>query len=121
MEDYQISDKECSKQVSDIHLQKLTRTHITKWRLLPPILGLEEAMKDDIDHESGDEGEKQYKFFTGWKEMQGADATYKALINALLKIGCRSDAEYVCQLMQPLPPKYLASTGDSDPRAGTVV
>lgn len=110
MEGYQLFDDDHNKQVSDSHVEELTRTHCGKWRYLPPHLGLDNTMKDDIDREYGSEREKRYNFFIEWKERKGADATYKSLISGLLKSGCRSDAEYVCQLMkqgkqQPLPPE----------------
>ena len=46
------------------------------------------------------EGRRQ-SAITEWKDEKGADATYKALINALSEIECGADAEFVCQLIQP--------------------
>ena len=103
MEEYP-TNQDCSMQVSDIHLEQLTSAHCGKWRYLPPHLGLDNTTKDDIDRKYGDERERRYNFFMEWKERMGAEATYKALINGLLKIGCRGDAEYVCQLIQPISP-----------------
>ena len=57
-------------------------------------------MKDDIDRKGIGESEKRLDYFTEWKEQKGSAATYKSLIRALLKIGCRDDAEYVYQLSQ---------------------
>ncbi len=101
MEGYQ--RKDFSKQVSDSHIKEMSWTHCRKWRHLPPHLGIENTVKDDIDRRFVDEREKKYDFFIEWKERKGADATYEALINGLLKIGCESDAEYLCQLIQPEP------------------
>ena len=93
-----------NQKISNIHLVEITGAHCTKWRLLPPLLGLESTVKDDINRKSCDEREKRYDFLTEWKQQKGAGATYRALINALQKIGCQSDAEYVSQLILPLPP-----------------
>ena len=56
-----------------------------------------------------DEDEKRATFFAKWKEAKGSDATYKALISALLEIGCAEDAECVCKLLKPAS-KHLLST-----------
>ena len=96
---------ECYNQkISDSHLVAISTIHCAKWRLLPPDLGLENIVKEDIDRQTGSETEKRHNFFTEWKQQKGASATYSALITALQKIGCQSDAEYVFKLVRPLSP-----------------
>ena len=94
-------DEAFNKQISDHHLVEIADAHCTKWRLLPPALGLENTMRDDIDCKPVDEREKQYDFLKEWKQRKGADATYKALISALQRIGCWGDAQCVFQLIHP--------------------
>ncbi len=99
LEKFQLTDEDCDKQVSDRHLAELSRTHCRNWRQLPPYLYMASIVEHDIDCDSRGERKKREDFFKEWKEMKGSDATYKALIGALLKIGSRNDAEYVCQLL----------------------
>ena len=98
MQDYLQSGSD--QQVSDIHLERLSRTCCRKWRNLTSHLKLDRIVMDDIDRRSVKEGEKRLDFFTEWKEQKGSAATYKALIKALLNIGCRNDAEHVYKLSQ---------------------
>ena len=101
MEKYRLTDADLNKQVTDIHIEKLSHTHCKDWRRLPPYLGLSRTVRGDIDHDSGKDKAKRYDFFTEWKDRKRADATYRVLIDALSEIECRSDAEFVCQLIQP--------------------
>ena len=114
MASYQLTAEDCDKQVTDVHLEELTRAHFGKWRFLPPHLGLNNTMKDDIDRKPGDEREKRNNFLIEWKNRMGAKATYRALINGLLKIECKSDAEFVYQLIQP-DPKAAAHIQSTEP------
>ncbi len=57
---------------------------------------------EDVELEVRDEERRRNKFFSGWQSEKGADANYKNLINALLVIGCRRDAEYVCGLLKKI-------------------
>ena len=79
----------------------MTRTDVTN------------AEKDGNDEES-----KGQRFLERWKEKKGCDATYIKLINALLEVECRNDAESVCELLlllrdKPSPP--IVSAPESNP------
>lgn len=100
MERYQLKDEDCNKQVSDKHLEELSRTHCLKWSRLPAYLGMDTTMVEDIERKRVDEDEKRHIFFKKWKEKNGSAATYKTLIAALMNVDCREDAEYVCELLQ---------------------
>ena len=110
MENHQLSYNE---QVSDCHLELISRAHCTKWRRLPPYLGLANSVKDDIDRKSEDESDKRYDFLIKWKEIKGSEATYKALIDGLRKLDCMNDVEFIHQLMQPPPPCSRATEVNS--------
>lgn len=80
MQEYQLSDAEVGKKVTDTHLEELSRAHCKKWRHLPSHLDLDNTIKEDIDRKPGDEREKRHDFLTEWKQRKGAEATYKALV-----------------------------------------
>ena len=109
-----LSDEAYSKVISDQHLVKIAKAHCRKWKLMPPSLGLEQAVANDIAKTSCDETEKIYNFFLEWKSKKGCDATYKALCEALQSIGCRADAEFVYNLVQPLKSSFEAISGTSE-------
>jgi hypothetical protein len=102
MEDFKLSDTDCSLQVTDAHEEKISSSFCGKWRLLPSHLEMEDIVAEDIDreHPGGEESEKRCSFLKKWKKMRGSGATYRKLINALLEAKCRSDAEGVCKLLQ---------------------
>ena len=99
---YKIENDE-DVQVSPIHLEKISRFYSIKLRNLSHHLGMEWR----------DGHEERLKFFSDWKQEQGTGATYKTLIAALLNIGCKNDAERVCNLLKPRPPPShnLENTG----------
>ena len=86
------------KQISDSHIAEI---HCSKWRCLPPYLGIKTSDARDIDSGPGDEEEKMYTFFKKWKHTKGPAATYRQLTEALLKIHYGfQDAERVCELIK---------------------
>lgn len=97
---YNLTELELSRQVSDQHIEKFSRSHGSSWKSIPSHLGLKTIIAEDIDHSPKSEPEKRHAFFSTWKHVQGSFATYKALINALLVIESRQDAESVCEMVQ---------------------
>lgn len=100
MRQFQVTVEDCSKQVSDSHLEEISRSCCEKWRSLPSYLDLPKLMSADIDREHIGEEERRNSFFSTWKLKKGSDATYRKLIYALVKIECRHDAEKVCKLLK---------------------
>ena len=88
-----------SQVVSDLHLEVISRSYCTKWKSLPAHLEMKEVVVNDIDRINGDEQEKRHAFLKKWKAVKGSEATYKKLINALLAIECREEAEGVRELL----------------------
>lgn len=88
-----------NQQVSDGHLEEISRSCCEQWKSLPPYLGLETIVASDIDKSPKEEGEKRHDFFKKWKKVKGFAATYGKLIDALLAIKCRGDAEKVYKIM----------------------
>ena len=84
------------------------------WRL-PPHLGIEDTVFDDIKRDEKSEPERKLALFKKWKQTKGSGATYKAIIAAFLKIELMDDAEKVCKWAksteEKLLPRLKASTG----------
>lgn len=86
-------------QISDDHLEKISRSCCEKWKSLPAHLELDTIVASDIDKKQKDEEEKRHDFFKKWKRTKGSAATYGKLISALEKIDCKDDAEKVHKIM----------------------
>ncbi len=116
LDNYELTDEECCMQVSDIHLDQFSSNCCSnkEWTFLPPYLEVEGTVVADINHENLSGKEKRLCFFKQWKQIKGSDATYRALISALLQINRRSDAEYLCNLLQA-----RKATGTTNPATTT--
>ena len=99
---YNLQELGLNQQISDRHIQKFSSSHGSRWKLLPTHLGLMSILAEEIDCGPKSEEEKRHTFFTYWKQVKGSLATYKALITALLEVGCGEDAESVCRLVLDL-------------------
>ena len=109
MSQYQLTESQYNQQVSDTHLEKLSRSGCKQWKSLPPHLKLEAIVAEDIDKSQKGEREKRHEFLLTWKDMEGSGATYEQLITALLKIKCRRDAEKSCEMLKkPVPQSQQA-------------
>lgn len=85
------------QRISDSHLAEI---HCSKWRCLPPLLGMKTSDVRDIDCGPGDEEEKIHNFFMIWRS-KGSASTYEQLIKALLGIHYGyEDARRVCELIK---------------------
>ena len=88
------------RQITDAHIASFSQNSGSKWRLMPTSLGMKTIVAEDIDHNySNSEDEKRHDFFTRWKRLKGSQATYKALIDALLTINRKEDADHVYELL----------------------
>ena len=113
LQHYNLTEESCSRPVSDVHLEEISRSHCRDWKRLPPYLGMATIMADDIDHMPVAESEKRHQFFKTWKREKGSGATYRALIRALLIIKARQDAESICKILLqseilPITPTQLS-------------
>ena len=90
-----------STRVTEAHAQEIAVAHCLKWAYLVVHLGFKDstAIRHDIKTNANynNEQERRQRFFDVWRERD--DATYRALINALLHIDQRADAEFVCELL----------------------
>ena len=95
---YELTVEECDRVVSDEEIGEISSQLCGKFRELTHYLpGMKEIHVNDIDRDKYSEEEKRVAFFKKWKDVMGLHATYKALVNALLKIRCGKDAEEVCK------------------------
>ena len=97
------TDAILSTKVTDLHALDIADAHCSEWASLLVVLGIENSssVKKDIEKKHvGDAKEQRKEFFEVWKKQKGKEATYKVLINALLQIKQRSDAEYICNLLK---------------------
>ena len=112
---YELSHRSTKKQVSDAHLELISRSYCEEWKSLPPHLKLETIVANDIDRSAKDERQKRHDFLFEWKDIKGSAANYKQLITALLQIKRRQDAEKVCELLkESICPKPLALSETSN-------
>lgn len=106
-EHYKLTGKVCKQEVSDRHLEEIT---CEQWRKLPPYLDLEATILNDLERDFRTEEERRVGLLKKWKGRKGFDATYIALISALLEIKCRNDAENICKLLLREPLTAAASS-----------
>ena len=101
MREFELTEEHSNQQISDLHLEVISRTSSKQWRSLPPYLELPDTniLVGDIERDGQNEGERRHNFFFTWKDKKGTLATYRMLVHALLKINCRGDAEKVCKLL----------------------
>ena len=105
-----LSNEVYSVVISDQHLVEISEDCCTQWGLLPSHLGLMNTVKDDINKLNfTSEWERRHEFLKVWKRQKGKGATYRTLIEALQKIRCVTEAEYVSKLVQ-LPLTLTTST-----------
>ena len=71
---------------------------LSQWRRLAPILNVTEAV-EDLENDRGNEEMKKNAFLTVWKQKYAMTATYRKLIEALLRIERAEDARKICQLL----------------------
>ena len=91
--------------MSDLQIEKISRSLILEWERLPPYLGLRSIAAEDIENDCSitEPKNKRLKFLNEWKTIKGADATYEVLVCALLQIERQADAQSVCELLQDNP------------------
>ena len=82
---------------SDEHLNSISL--FLDWRRVAPHLGLKQPDIEEIESKKT-EPEKRLETLQKWKMKYGYCATYKALVQVLLKVENASHAERVCRLLQ---------------------
>ena len=91
-------DLECSE-----HHVIDTSLFLKSWRTLAPHLKLVDTDIEEIDQDGRTEQEKRLKTLQKWRERFIFRATYKILMEALLKTGRADHARRVCCLLRTIP------------------
>ena len=73
---------------------------LSQWRRLAPILGISQGVVEDIEMDYRDEERKRSGFLVKWTQEFSVLATYRRLIEALLKIKRTDDALKICELFK---------------------
>lgn len=113
---YNLKKEHWSKPVSRDHLIVFIKHFGFTWREPRLYKGLlvsnYRSIFNDIKNNSHSEDDKKHDFFFVWKEVEGNEATYQALINGLLRAECEKGAKYVCKLLciSELPQSEWPST-----------
>ena len=94
-----LSDEVLNHEISDIHVDKISRSSCKMWRHLYPYLELDEIIIGDVERDYSAEAERRKGLINRWRAIKGSEATYKTLVYALLKISQLQDAENVCKLL----------------------
>ena len=103
MANYELTEEECKREVSDADIAKIASSIDGKWKTsLPPLLGMDPIVVTDIIGAPSYicEEDRRFAFFREWKQQKGFKATYISLISALLEIKCTQDAGCVCKILK---------------------
>ena len=105
-----VSPDELLAEVGVTHIQldkTCTREHLldiaiflTSWREVAPYLSLSSAEVEVTERDARSEAERKRKMLEVWKDKFGFKATYRVLVETLLKIGRADQAQKVCHLLK---------------------
>ena len=87
-----------TKVITDSHIQEIPNKCCNSWKDLRPHLKLKEV--DEKNLIGSTESDKTADLLRMWRQKNGSDATYGALLVAVLKAGHRNDAESICELLK---------------------
>ena len=87
--------------ISDDHLREIALFKtLTNWRTVATYLGLDKNDLDAIKREEDDEQMRKLNALEKWKGKFGSKATYRKLVDVLLKLEKTDAAEDVCHLLK---------------------
>lgn len=84
-------DNKCS----DEHVLTIS-TILTSWKVVASHLELTDQQIEDINNDFRTEKERRLNCLKEWKQYYGFKATYRKLLQALLKSGHRNTADEIC-------------------------
>ena len=94
-----VSIAKLNQECSEEHVKEIS-CFLESRQTLAPHLNLKETDIEEIDNDKRTEQEKRLKTLQKWKEIFIFRATYKVLMEALLKIRRADHARKVCCLLQ---------------------
>ena len=87
-----------NQRCSEDHLREIS-LFIDQWATVAPYLGLDGGNMESIRIDAHSEPERRLKMLQIWKGKFVFNATYRALVDAFLKLGLSEKAEKVCLLL----------------------
>ena len=103
LKEFNLEEKDWNVQVSETHLVEISKLLGSEWREMPPTLGFDLKVVDDIIHELPFENERRLRFLEKWRK-KGFEATYKKLIYCLIHLKHKNAIGVICELVKKLPP-----------------
>ena len=101
---YNLKEEHYNKEISRDHIIEFIKYYGHTWRkehLYKHLVSNSKTIISDIENERKySEEDKRHQFFLKWQEARGSEATYEALVNALLKAKCEKGAKYLCKVLQ---------------------
>ena len=98
LENVGITHMQLKKKCTNEHLHGIALS-LKSWRTLAPHLGLSSDEVEVVDRDAHSEKERRQKCLESWKAKFAFAATYRVLVEALLKNGNADQAEEVCRLL----------------------
>ena len=96
---YQLTEREVGQEISETHITQIT---LLSWEEVGQHLpGVSRQDIRDIDKDGHEQMDKRRRLLDMWKERNGSNATYIAMITAMLKAQKREEAEAICRLLRP--------------------
>ena len=95
---YNLSQDVLDKEVSEEHLREVSRI-IDDHEVVGPELGLSQPQMSAINSDAKTQELRRMKMLENWKQIFAYEATYRKLIEALLKCYRRDIAQNVCELL----------------------
>ena len=78
--------------------------YLSRWRqLATTVFDIPESTVEDIESDNRTAEMQRVSFLGTWKQRMSMQATFRALIEALLSIGRKEDARGVCQILKGMP------------------
>ena len=110
-----LKDDDLNQVIENKDLEEISRSCCEEWKSLPSYLNLENIVAKDINKKQQDERAKRRDFLVEWKEKKASGATYKQLINALMSIKCKQEAETVWAIMNKSQTKSKQNSAELKP------
>ena len=91
-----ISEAYLETEVRREHFPQISHS-LTQWELLSPLMDISPADMDSIKGDNHKEEVKKVSFLEVWKQKMSFKATYRVLVESLLKIKRVDDAKGICK------------------------
>ena len=99
----EIHPEKLNRRISDDDLREIALFKtLTNWRTVATYLGLDKNDLDAIKREEDDEQMRKLNALEKWKGKFGSKATYRKLVDVLLKLEKTDAAEDVCHLLKSM-------------------